>query len=196
MCHRDGFFVAPKVVPEPVILGFFGRPYPGMRPNKPIDTTVASLFDTAYVPPALQRSNLIWDLYNLWVKWMFGAISGTSGGFDQWVGAVSSGRRHVDSCKCFRNNFPTSAYCLAPQTLLSKPPRPSHISLPRIEARLESGTRSEVSSSTSRYRTPMVVKSSLHRGRHGCGSAMTPVPVPRLKKSWSSVTMYLPRANA
>ncbi|KAK1828906.1 putative dimethylaniline monooxygenase [Podospora conica] len=97
MCHRDGFFVAPKVVPEPVILGVFGRPRPGRRPNKPIDMTVASLFDTAYVPPVLQRSNLLWDAYNAWIKGMFASISGTSSGLDQWVGGVSSGRRHIDS---------------------------------------------------------------------------------------------------
>lgn len=100
MCHRDGFFVAPKIVPEPVIFSVFGRPYPGKRPNKPLDMTVASLFDTAYVPPVLQRSNLLWDVYNIWVKGMFATISGTSSGMDQWIGGVSSGRRHVDSCKC------------------------------------------------------------------------------------------------
>lgn len=106
MCHRDGFFVAPKVVPEPVIFGVFGRPYPGKRPNKAIDTTVASLFDSAYVPPVLQRSNLLWDVYNVWVKGMFATISGTSSGLDQWVGGVSSGRRHIDSCECGRRTFP------------------------------------------------------------------------------------------
>jgi dimethylaniline monooxygenase (N-oxide forming) len=105
MCHRDGFFVASKVVPEPVILGVYGRPRPGKRPNKPIDTTVASLFDTAYVPRVLQRSNLLWDVYNVWAKGMFATISGTSSGLDQWVGGVSSGRRHVDSCKCGRGPF-------------------------------------------------------------------------------------------
>ncbi|KAK0705172.1 hypothetical protein B0H67DRAFT_604088 [Lasiosphaeris hirsuta] len=97
MSTRDGFFLAPKVTPEPIILKVWGRPYPGKRPNKPIDTTIASLFDTAYVPPLLQRSMLLWDYYDAWVRGMFAAICGTTGGFDQWVGRVSSQRDHVDS---------------------------------------------------------------------------------------------------
>ena len=101
MCHRGGFFVAPKITPEPVILTIWGIPYPGKRPNKPIDTTIASLFDTAYVPPILQRGQLMWDVYNTWSRWMFTVIAGRPEGFDQWVGAVPPERQHVDSCKIF-----------------------------------------------------------------------------------------------
>ena len=100
MSHRDGFYVVPKVTPEPVILGVWGRPYEGKTPNKPLDTTTASLFDTAYVPPVLQHGQMLWDYYNRWVRGMFVVITGTSDGFDQWVGAVSAERSHIDSCEC------------------------------------------------------------------------------------------------
>lgn len=99
LCSRDGFLVAPKVVPEPVILGVWGRPYPGRRLNKPIDTTVASLFDTAYVPPCVQRGPLLWLFYDRWIKYVFFLIAGSSQGIDQWVGGVPARRRYADSCE-------------------------------------------------------------------------------------------------
>jgi hypothetical protein len=95
LSHRNGFFVAPKVTPEPVILRFWGRPYPGKRRNKPLDTTIASLFDTAYVPAPLQRGGLLWAYYRWWVRCIFWAIGGTGDGFDQWVGGVKG--RGIDS---------------------------------------------------------------------------------------------------
>lgn len=99
MCHRGGFYIAPKITPEPVIMKIWGKPYPNKRPNKPLDTTPASLFDTAYVPPILQRGQLMWDVYNTWARWMFTAIAGRPEGFDQWVGGVPPERQHLDSCK-------------------------------------------------------------------------------------------------
>ena len=97
LSHRNGFFVAPKVTPEPVILRFWGRPYPGKKRNKPLDTTIASLFDTAYVPGWLQRGGMGWGYYNAWVRAMFWVIGGSAGGFDQWVGEAQG--RGVDSCE-------------------------------------------------------------------------------------------------
>ncbi|KAK4442721.1 hypothetical protein QBC34DRAFT_443918 [Podospora aff. communis PSN243] len=94
LSHKNGFFVAPKVTPEPVILRTWGRPYEGKRPNKPLDTTVASLFDTAYVPAWLQRGGLLWGYYDAWIRWIFWVISGSTGGCDQWVGGSGRG---VDS---------------------------------------------------------------------------------------------------
>lgn len=99
MCSRDGFFIVPKVVPEPVLMRFWGKPYPGKRPNKPIDTTIASLFDTMYVPSILQSGPLLWMYYDLWIKWMFFMIAGTTQGIDQWVGGVPLWRRYTDSCE-------------------------------------------------------------------------------------------------
>ncbi|KAM3543976.1 hypothetical protein ARSEF1564_003085 [Beauveria bassiana] len=95
LCHRGGFFCAPKIIPVPTPRG---RPLPaGARPNKPVDTSVASLFDTAYAHPRLQRSSLLWAAYDLWVRKAHWCISGTEEGPDQWVGQMSKERKHVDS---------------------------------------------------------------------------------------------------
>ncbi|KAF9769751.1 hypothetical protein IL306_012791 [Fusarium sp. DS 682] len=75
LCHRDGFFCAPK----------------------PVDTSVASLFDTAYVHPKLQKSQLLWTYYDRWIKNMHTLISGTPEGPDQWVGQMSANRKYMDS---------------------------------------------------------------------------------------------------
>lgn len=97
MPHRNSFFVAPKVTPEPVIMRLWGRPYEGKRPNKPIDTTVASLFDAAYVPACIQRGRLLRMYYEGWIWAIFWAVTGTSKGYDQWVGEAKG--IGVDSCE-------------------------------------------------------------------------------------------------
>ncbi|EJP63556.1 dimethylaniline monooxygenase [Beauveria bassiana ARSEF 2860] len=95
LCHRGGFFCAPKIIPVPTPRG---RPLPaGARPNKPVDTSVASLFDTAYAHPRLQRSSLLWAAYDFWVRKAHWCISGTEEGPDQWVGQMSKERKHLDS---------------------------------------------------------------------------------------------------
>ncbi|EEU43895.1 uncharacterized protein NECHADRAFT_29888 [Fusarium vanettenii 77-13-4] len=96
LCHRDGFFCAPKIIPIPKVMGH-SKEDPSGRPNKPVDTSVASLFDTAYVHPKLQRSQLLWTYYDRWVKKMHWAISGTEEGPDQWVGQMSTSRKYLDS---------------------------------------------------------------------------------------------------
>ncbi|KAH6885719.1 hypothetical protein B0T10DRAFT_516668 [Thelonectria olida] len=96
LCHRDGFFAAPKVIPTPQPFYRPGR-NPSARPNKPVDTSVASLFDTAYVHPILQRSSLLWTYYDRWIKSMHWLISGTEEGPDQWVGQISPDRKYMDS---------------------------------------------------------------------------------------------------
>ncbi|KAF4949807.1 hypothetical protein FSARC_13393 [Fusarium sarcochroum] len=93
LCHRDGFFCAPKIIPVPQVMGF-GEP---SAPNKPVDTSVASLFDTAYVHPKLQSSQLLWTYYDRWIKKMHKFISGTEEGPDQWVGQMSASRKYMDS---------------------------------------------------------------------------------------------------
>ena len=70
---------------------------PPTRPNKPVDTSVASLFDTAYLHPIIQQGPLPWFVYDQWVKKMHTLISGTEAGPDQWVGQISDERRHLDS---------------------------------------------------------------------------------------------------
>lgn len=111
MSHRDGFMHAPKVVPQPFRAG--GRsggpevaPGDGHRlPAKPLDCAIASLFDTAYVPPVIQCGPLLSAAYDFFVKNMAWLVSGTRAGFDQWVGGVGYERFHVDAvlfCKSDR----------------------------------------------------------------------------------------------
>lgn len=127
MCHRDGFMIGPKRAPTPIRLG---RIYKCDNRDrlKPIDTCVASLFDTAYVPPVLQRGPLLWEYYDKWIKGMFWLISGTSAGLDQWAGEISKDRHHIDSSK------PSSDYrrCRADDAQSSSS---SLTELPRISPR-------------------------------------------------------------
>ena len=100
LCHRRGFMITPKVIPEPVVAGGWGvkedsgeeapRPTKKLQ-NKPLDCAVAALFDTAYLPGWLQRSGLGWAVHDVWVRVMFWLISGTTAGLDQWVGEVVRG---------------------------------------------------------------------------------------------------------
>ncbi|KAJ4152967.1 hypothetical protein LMH87_009482 [Akanthomyces muscarius] len=104
LCHRGGFFCAPKIVPLPSPRGRTPESA-APRPNKPVDTSVASLFDTAYAHPVLQRSPLLWAAYDVWVRKMHWCIGGTEEGPDQWVGQMSKERKHLDSlfmCKSDR----------------------------------------------------------------------------------------------
>ncbi|KAL6920442.1 hypothetical protein ACHAPO_011631 [Fusarium lateritium] len=94
LCHRDGFFCAPKIIPIPRVRGSSPS---STVPNKPVDTSVASLFDTAYVHPKLQNSQLLWNYYDTWIKNMHTFISGTEEGPDQWVGQMSPSRKYADS---------------------------------------------------------------------------------------------------
>lgn len=97
MCHRDGFTFQPKIVPVPFRAGGkSGGPDP-RNPNKPIDCTPASLFDTAYVPPVIQRGPWLWGVYDFFIKNMAWMISGTTAGFDQWIGGIDSKRFHADA---------------------------------------------------------------------------------------------------
>jgi dimethylaniline monooxygenase (N-oxide forming) len=124
MCNRDGFLIAPKITPEPIILSTFGKPYPGKRPNKPIDTTIASLFDTMYVPPSIQRGPLLWLYYDRWIKYIFFLIAGTSQGIDQWVGGVPPRRRYADARGL---PFPSSPYRCHSSLLLTSTSIPRQI---------------------------------------------------------------------
>ncbi|KAK6845557.1 hypothetical protein PG995_015667 [Apiospora arundinis] len=92
MCHKNGFFVAPKKIPEPTVLGFWR----GSDNPKPIDTAVASLFDTAYCHPRLQRGTMIWTYYTWCVQLLMYLATGTWYGMDQWVGEYAADRLHVD----------------------------------------------------------------------------------------------------
>ncbi|KAF4627260.1 hypothetical protein G7Y89_g10896 [Cudoniella acicularis] len=96
MCHRDGFFYAPKLLPVPIILSSINKSEKAQR-NIPADTSIASLFDSAYVHPSLQKGSLMWTAYDQWAKRVFWLISGTSGGLDQWAGGISPERFHLST---------------------------------------------------------------------------------------------------
>ncbi|KAF4456103.1 tRNA (adenine-N(1)-)-methyltransferase non-catalytic subunit [Fusarium austroafricanum] len=84
---------AKTIIPIPKVMGRGAL----TTPNKPVDTSVASLFDTAYVYPKLQKTQLLWTYYDRWVKGMHKFISGTEEGPDQWVGQMSADRKYMDS---------------------------------------------------------------------------------------------------
>ncbi|KAK6211493.1 dimethylaniline monooxygenase [Colletotrichum tabaci] len=94
MCHRDGFVVAPKTAPAPVMFGFWGKG--GDIKEKPVDCSIASLFDTAYVPQKLQSSQLLWEFYNRQIDVTFSLIGGAAVGWDQLVGGMPRERMHID----------------------------------------------------------------------------------------------------
>ncbi|KAM0417049.1 hypothetical protein ACHAPT_012955 [Fusarium lateritium] len=87
---------AKSIIPIPQVMGH-SKADPSGHPNKPVDTSVASLFDTAYVHPKLQKSQLLWTYYDRWIKKMHWLISGTEEGPDQWVGQMSADRKYMDS---------------------------------------------------------------------------------------------------
>ncbi|KAL6357419.1 hypothetical protein LRP88_07584 [Fusarium phalaenopsidis] len=78
---------AKSIIPIPQVMGRL-KADPNDRPNKPVDASVASLFDTAYVHPKLQKSQVLWTYYDRWIKRMHWLISGTEEGPDQWVGQM------------------------------------------------------------------------------------------------------------
>ncbi|EQL03283.1 dimethylaniline monooxygenase [Ophiocordyceps sinensis CO18] len=94
MCHRDGFHMAPKRNPGPILLPILGRKQNCKEPGIPIDVSRANLFDTTYLHPILRNSMLLWDYYHYYVKWLLWVSGGTTMGMNQWVGAISPERHH------------------------------------------------------------------------------------------------------
>lgn len=74
---------------------FGGRLRPKLRPNVPIDTVVASLFDTAYVHAKLRDGKAHWNYYDKQQKTSMWLMSGTGEGLDQWVGGIPEQRYHA-----------------------------------------------------------------------------------------------------
>ncbi|KAI0007101.1 FAD/NAD(P)-binding domain-containing protein [Xylariaceae sp. FL0662B] len=90
MCHRDGFHLAPKKNPNPMLI-FSRKRSSSDRPQVPIDASRASLFDTAYVHPWLRNSNILWTYYDCYVRWILWISWGTIHGTDQWIGGKPRG---------------------------------------------------------------------------------------------------------
>jgi len=97
MSHRDGFLCAPKRVPDPVILPILGNKPDPTHLNVPVDSSSASLFDTAYVHPRLRDHMLLWEYYDFFIKSTLWLVGGSKYGMAQWVGGISDGRYHASS---------------------------------------------------------------------------------------------------
>ncbi|KAK3372696.1 hypothetical protein B0H63DRAFT_503725 [Podospora didyma] len=82
LSHRDWFLCAPKRVPDPVILPIMGNKPDPTRLNVPVDSSSASLFDTAYY-------------YDFFIKSTLWLVSGTKHGLGQWIGGISEDRYHA-----------------------------------------------------------------------------------------------------
>ncbi|KAK3988398.1 hypothetical protein QBC44DRAFT_398070 [Cladorrhinum sp. PSN332] len=95
MCHRDGFLCAPKRVPDPVILPILGNKPDPTRLNVPVDSSSASLFDTAYVHRRLRDHMLLWHYYDLFIKSTLWLVGGSKYGLGQFVGGISDERYHA-----------------------------------------------------------------------------------------------------
>ncbi|KAE8395867.1 FAD/NAD(P)-binding domain-containing protein [Aspergillus alliaceus] len=100
MSHRKGFHLAPKRNLDPVILPILGRRTCD-RLTVPIDTSRPSLFDTAYVHPLLRNHTFLWRMYQVYIQSMLWTTTGTTAGFDQWVGGFRPDQN--DPSKIFLN---------------------------------------------------------------------------------------------
>jgi dimethylaniline monooxygenase (N-oxide forming) len=75
------------------------KPKPRKTLPVPVDSSRASLFDTAYIHPWLRKSNLLWVYYNWYVKAILWVTTGTTHGLDQWVGGITHGLEDADKSK-------------------------------------------------------------------------------------------------
>ncbi|KAH8812272.1 hypothetical protein F5884DRAFT_820216 [Xylogone sp. PMI_703] len=91
LCHRNGFLCGPKIVPNPVLLGFI---QPSPKPI-PTDVSTASLFESMYVHPIMKKSWLPWAYYDAFVKNTLWLVGGSKYGIDQWVGGLPDKEYHT-----------------------------------------------------------------------------------------------------
>lgn len=74
-----------------------GKPF--AKDAIPVDVSKLSLFSSMYVNAALRNSMFLWEHYNfLWWKLLW-AFTGSSVGFNQFVGSVPQDNMHVSKCK-------------------------------------------------------------------------------------------------
>ena len=84
-------------VPDPIIDGNVAEweeVNARLGPMPPFDTASASLFDSAYVHPALEKSGLLWEYYRLTTNTLMRLVSGSKFGLDQYVGGLPKSRHH------------------------------------------------------------------------------------------------------
>ncbi|KAK3337641.1 hypothetical protein B0T19DRAFT_448055 [Cercophora scortea] len=134
LSHRDGFLCAPKRVPDPVILPILGnKPEPG-RLNVPVDSSSASLFDTAYVHPRLRDHMLLWEYYDAFIKWTLWLVGGSRYGLGQFVGGISDERYHASKIFFNKSNrampYISAPYRAAAESTIVQRIRSSLIQVP------------------------------------------------------------------
>ncbi|KAK9772394.1 putative FAD/NAD(P)-binding domain-containing protein [Seiridium cardinale] len=140
LSHRDGFCVVPKRAPNPVMFPIFGKASsPKHSPNVPIDTIVASLFDTAYVHPWLRDGQAHWNYNDSQQKTSMWLMSGTEEGLDQWVGGISKQRYHASKI-FYTKSIKALPYISAPyraiqSSTLSQRIRSSIMQLPVVDTK-------------------------------------------------------------
>lgn len=113
MSHRDGFLCASKRVPDPVILPILGNKPDPNRLNVPVDSSSASLFDTAYVHPRLRDHMLLWEYYDFFIKSTLWLVGGSKYGLAQRVGGIPDGRYHASKI-FFNKSNKAMTYISAP----------------------------------------------------------------------------------
>ncbi|KAK5654074.1 hypothetical protein OQA88_7754 [Cercophora sp. LCS_1] len=104
LSHRDGFLCAPKRVPDPVILPILGTK-PSTSLNVPVDSSSASLFDTAYVHRRLRDHSLLWTYYDVFIKSTLWLVGGSKYGLGQFIGGISSNRYHASKIFFNKSNL-------------------------------------------------------------------------------------------
>lgn len=86
-------------VPDPVILPILGNKPDATHLNVPVDSSSASLFDTAYVHRRLRDHMLLWEYYDFFIKSTLWLVGGSKYGLGQWIGGISDGRYHASKSK-------------------------------------------------------------------------------------------------
>ena len=69
--------------------------------SPPTDTGFASLFDTAYIHPALERSRWPWEYYDKFTWFYSWLTTGAGTGIDQFVGEIQGDRHHARRGRLF-----------------------------------------------------------------------------------------------
>ncbi|KAK3695718.1 hypothetical protein B0T22DRAFT_418541 [Podospora appendiculata] len=134
LSHRDGFLCAPKRVPDPVILPILGNKTEPGRLNVPVDSSSASLFDTAYVHPRLRDHMLLWEYYDAFIKWTLWLVGGSRYGLGQFIGGIPDERYHASKIFFNKSNkampYISAPYRAAAESTMIQRIRSSLIQVP------------------------------------------------------------------
>lgn len=71
--------------------GFLSVPH--LIGSVPLDTMITNVFESCYLHPLVETLHLRWIVSTIFIRLGFLLATGTSGGYNQWVGCVSPTRR-------------------------------------------------------------------------------------------------------